>query len=184
MIMWSHCSLRYSLTSCQFNKLYFHYFLFIPHSRMAGKLMRNLPAIQIWSPPPSSNHIPLEGRSEKLGKQRREVETGCVLASGVPEKLRGELRGPLAAALRVIDKSEELMWRGWAGEECWDQPRGAIITQKHRDYHDSRWSGKAMQSILLWWEQVELDLYIIYPLWQHERGGLKNLFIPGGVQGI
>lgn len=25
------------------------------------------------------------------------------------EKLRAELRGPLAAALRVIDKSEELM---------------------------------------------------------------------------
>lgn len=100
------------------------------------------------------------------------------------EKLWGELRGPLAAALRVIDKSEEVMWLGWAGEEHWDQPGGEIITQKHRDYRDSRWSGKAMQSILLWWEEVELDLYIIYHLWQHEREGLRNLFIPGGVEGV
>lgn len=90
----------------------------------------------------------------------------------------------MAAALRVVDKSEEVMWLDWAGEEHWDQPGGEIITQKHRDYCDSRWSGKAMQSILLWWEEVELDLCIIYPLWQHEGGGLGNLFIPGGVQGI
>lgn len=33
-----------------------------------------------------------------------------MLGSGVQrEKLWGELRGPLAAALRVIDKSEEVM---------------------------------------------------------------------------
>lgn len=96
----------------------------------------------------------------------------------------GELRGPLAEALRVIDKSEEVMWLGWAGEEHWDQPRGEIITQKHRDYHDSRWSGKAMRSMLLWWEEVELDLCIIYPLWQLESGGLRNVFIPRGVKGI
>lgn len=34
----------------------------------------------------------------------------CVLGKGVSrEKLWGDLRGPLAADLRVIDKSEEVM---------------------------------------------------------------------------
>lgn len=43
----SRCSLRYPMTPCQFSKLYFHYFLFIPLIRMVGKLMRDIPAIQI-----------------------------------------------------------------------------------------------------------------------------------------
>lgn len=38
---------RYSMSSCQFSKLYFHYFLFIPLIRMVGKLMRDILAIQI-----------------------------------------------------------------------------------------------------------------------------------------
>ena len=178
----SRCSLRYPMTPCQFSKLYFHYFLFIPLIRMVGKLMRDIPAIQICREATfffySANHNPLEGWSEELGNKRergRDTERGCVFGRGVHgEKLWGELRGPLAAALRVIDKSEEVMWRGWAGEEHWDQPRGEIITQKHRDYHDSRWSGKAMQSILLWREEVELDLYISHPLWQDEKGGVDS----------
>lgn len=41
-------SLRYAMTPCQFAKLYFHYFLFIPLIRMVGKLMRDVPAIQIF----------------------------------------------------------------------------------------------------------------------------------------
>lgn len=43
----SLCSLWYPVIPCQFSKLYFHYFLFIPHIRMVGKLMRDIPAIQI-----------------------------------------------------------------------------------------------------------------------------------------
>lgn len=31
---------RYSMGSCQFSKLYFHYFLFIPLIRIVAKLMR------------------------------------------------------------------------------------------------------------------------------------------------
>lgn len=44
--------------------------------------------------------------------EEREIqrERGCALGRGRQrEKLWGELRGPLAAALRVIDKSEEVM---------------------------------------------------------------------------
>lgn len=179
---------RYSIGSCQFSKLYFHYFLFIPLIRIVTKLMRGKAWMQIWREARhfSANHNPLKGRSENAGDFRERLSRGgCVLGKGVSrEKLQGELRGPLAAALGVIHKSEEVMWLGWAGEEHWDHPRGEIITQKHRDYHDSRWSGKAMQSTLLWWEEVELDLCIIYPLWQRESRGLRNLFIPQGVQGI
>lgn len=150
--------------------------------------MRGKASIQIWREARhfSANHNPLKGKSENSGDFRERLSWGgSVLGKGVSrEKLQGELRGPLAAALGVIHKSEEVMWLGWAGEEHWDHPRGEIITPKHRDYHDSRWSGKAMQSTLLWWEEVELDLCIIYPLWQHESRGLRNLFIPQGVQGI
>lgn len=39
-----------------------------------------------------------------------EIERRVCVGRGMQsEKLQGELRGPLAAALRVIDKSEEVM---------------------------------------------------------------------------
>ncbi len=43
----SPCSLRYLVTPCQFSKLYFHYFFFIPLIRVVEKLMREILAIQI-----------------------------------------------------------------------------------------------------------------------------------------
>lgn len=76
--------------------------------------MRDIPAIQICREALfffSANHIPLEGYSEKRGERGREMQReGVCVGRGVQrEMLWGELRGPLAAALRVIDKSEEVM---------------------------------------------------------------------------
>lgn len=52
----------------------------------------------------SANHNPLKRKTEK------DTLGGSVMEKGVSrEKLRDELRGPLAGALRVIDKSEEVM---------------------------------------------------------------------------
>lgn len=112
----SRCSLRYPMTPCQFSKLYFHYFLFIPLIRMVGKLMRDIPAIQICREATFFSTLLItillkDGvRNWGIRERERDTERGCVSGRGMQgEKLWGELRGPLAAALRVIDKSEEVM---------------------------------------------------------------------------
>ncbi len=111
----SLCSLRYPMTPCQFSKLYFHYFLFIPLIRMVGKLMRDVPATQICHEALFFFSLLitflLKDRVGNRGNRRERYREGvCVLGRGVQrETLWGELRGPLAAALRVIDKSEEVM---------------------------------------------------------------------------
>lgn len=51
-----------------------------------------------------SHHNPLKRKTEK------DTRRGSAMGKGMSrEKLRDELRGPLAGALRVIDKSEEVM---------------------------------------------------------------------------
>lgn len=52
-----------------------------------------------------------KGKSENSGDFRERLSRGgSVLGKGVSrEKFQGELRGPLAAALGVIHKSEEVM---------------------------------------------------------------------------
>lgn len=68
--------------------------------------MRNDALIQIFYEASlfSANHNPLKRKTEK--DTREESATGKGVSR---EKLRDELRGPLAGALRVIDKSEEVM---------------------------------------------------------------------------
>lgn len=52
----------------------------------------------------SANHNPLKRKTEK------DTRGGSAMGRGVSrEKLRDDLRGPMAGALRVIDKSEEVM---------------------------------------------------------------------------
>lgn len=69
---------RYSMSSCQFSKLYFHYFLFIPLIRMVGKLMKDIPAIQICREAPFFFFllitILLKDRVRNRGIGGREIE--------------------------------------------------------------------------------------------------------------
>lgn len=102
------------MSPCQFSKLYFHYFLFIPLSIMVGKLMREIAASQICCEAlflfSLLITILLKDRVRSRGIMETDTGRGCELGKGMSrEKLWGELGGPLAEALRVIDKIEEVM---------------------------------------------------------------------------
>lgn len=71
--------------------------------------MRDIFAIQIHFFFPSANHNPLEGYGGKQRGQWGEREGEFIWKKMEREKLLGKLRGPLAAGLRVIDKSEQVM---------------------------------------------------------------------------
>lgn len=73
------------MSSCQFSKLYFHYFLFTPLIRIVVKLMRDIASIQICREAPhfSANHNPLEEWSENSGDfGERLSQEGCVCVCG------------------------------------------------------------------------------------------------------
>lgn len=74
---------------------------------MVVKLMRDEAPIQISCEAPlllPANHNPLKRKMERDTRRARAMGKGVSR-----EKLGDELRGPLAGALRVIDKSEEVM---------------------------------------------------------------------------
>lgn len=79
----------------------------------------------------SANHNPLKRKTEK------DTRGGSAMGRGASrEKLRDELRGPLAGALRVIDKSEEVMWLGWAR---WGAQRSASRRDNYTEAQGLTW---------------------------------------------